>query len=53
MNNKKAFTLVELLLVVGAVALAGVGIYVAYNKAQETSFAEDEAKQLHNAIGRV
>ncbi len=48
-NKKKAargFTLIEILLVVGFIALAGIGIYVVYNKVQTGNAANTEARNL-------
>jgi type II secretory pathway pseudopilin PulG len=45
-KNKKGFTLVEILLVVGFIALAGIGIYTVYTKVQMSNAALTEAKNL-------
>lgn len=45
-NNKKGFTLVEILLVVGFIALAGIGIYTVYSKVQMSNAALTEGKNL-------
>lgn len=45
-NNKKGFTLVEILLVVGFIALAGIGIYTVYAKVQMSNAALSEGKNL-------
>lgn len=45
-NNKKGFTLVEILLVVGFIALAGIGIYTVYSKVQMSNAALSEGKNL-------
>lgn len=45
-NKKKGFTLVEILLVVGFIALAGIGIYTVYTKVQMSNAALTEGKNL-------
>lgn len=45
-NSKKGFTLVEILLVVGFIALAGIGIYTVYTKVQMSNAALTEGKNL-------
>ena len=47
-NNKvkKGFTLVEILLVVGFIALAGIGIYTIYSKVQVSNQANTESRNL-------
>lgn len=45
-NSKKGFTLVEILLVVGFIALAGIGIYTVYTKVQMSNAALSEGKNL-------
>lgn len=45
-NKKKGFTLVEILLVVGFIALAGIGIYTVYSKVQNSNAALTESKNL-------
>ena len=45
-NIKKGFTLVEILLVVGFIALAGIGIYTVYSKVQMSNAALQEGKNL-------
>lgn len=45
-RNKKGFTLVEILLVVGFIALAGIGIYTVYTKVQMSNAALTESKNL-------
>ena len=45
-NKKSGFTLVEILLVVGFIALAGIGIYTIYNKVQMSNAALTEGKNL-------
>lgn len=45
-NNKAGFTLVEILLVVGFIALAGVSIYTVYAKVQMSNAALTEGKNL-------
>lgn len=45
-RNKKGFTLVEILLVVGFIALAGIGIYTVYTKVQNSNAALQEGKNL-------
>lgn len=45
-SNKKGFTLVEILLVVGFIALAGIGIYTVYSKVQMSNAALTEGKNL-------
>lgn len=45
-NSKKGFTLVEILLVVGFIALAGIGIYTVYSKVQMSNAALTEGKNL-------
>lgn len=42
----KGFTLVEILLVVGFIALAGIGIYTVYTKVQMSNAAFQEGKNL-------
>jgi type II secretory pathway pseudopilin PulG len=43
---QKGFTLVEILLVVGFIALAGIGIYTVYSKVQMSNAALTEGKNL-------
>ncbi|MHC3434930.1 type IV pilin [Diaphorobacter sp. HDW4B] len=46
-NGRKAgFTLVEILLVVGFIALAGIGIYTVYTKVQMSNAALTEGKNM-------
>ena len=45
-KGKKGFTLVEILLVVGFIALAGIGIYTVYTKVQMSNAALQEGKNL-------
>lgn len=45
-KSKKGFTLVEILLVVGFIALAGIGIYTVYAKVQMGNAALQEGKNL-------
>lgn len=45
-NKTKGFTLVEILLVVGFIALAGIGIYTVYTKVQMSNAALSEGKNL-------
>jgi len=46
-KGKKGFTLVEILLVVGFIALAGMGIYNVYNKVQMSNLASSEARNIN------
>lgn len=46
-RKTKGFTLIETLLVTGFVALASVGVYNIYNKAQAISIAKEEAIMLN------
>lgn len=49
LKNKKAakgFTLIEILLVVGFIALAGLGVYVVYNKVSAGGAANTESRNL-------
>lgn len=46
-NKKKGFTLVEILLVVGFIALAGIGIYAVYNKVQMSNSALNESRNIN------
>ena len=46
LNKKSGFTLVEILLVVGFIALAGIGIYTVYSKVQLSNAALTEGKNL-------
>ena len=45
-KGKKGFTLVEILLVVGFIALAGIGIYTVYTKVQMSNAALQEGRNL-------
>lgn len=45
-KKKNGFTLVEILLVVGFIALAGIGIYTVYTKVQMSNAALSEGKNL-------
>ena len=45
-KQSKGFTLVEILLVVGFIALAGVGIYATYNKVQVSNQANVESRNI-------
>ena len=45
-TRRKGFTLVEILLVVGFIALAGIGIYTVYTKVQMSNAALQEGKNL-------
>jgi type II secretory pathway pseudopilin PulG len=45
-KKSKGFTLVEILLVVGFIALASIGIYAVYNKVTTTSKANEENRNL-------
>lgn len=45
-KNKKGFTLVEILLVVGFIAIASIGIYVVYAKVNSAGQANTEARNL-------
>ena len=44
---KKGFTLVEILLVVGFIALAGIGIYTVYTKVQMSNSALNESRNIN------
>ena len=46
LNKKSGFTLVEILLVVGFIALAGIGIYTIYSKVQSSNTALMAGKNL-------
>ncbi len=46
-NIKKGFTLVEILLVVGFIALAGIGIYTVYNKVNMSNNASNESRNIN------
>lgn len=45
-KSRKGFTLVEILLVVGFIALAGIGIYTIYSKVQMSNAALTEGKNI-------
>ncbi len=45
-RNKKGFTLVEILLVVGFIALASIGIYAVYNKIETSQKAHKTFTQM-------
>lgn len=45
-RRKSGFTLVEILLVVGFIALAGIGIYTVYGKVQMSNSALQEGRNL-------
>lgn len=45
-RKNKGFTLVEILLVVGFIALAGIGIYTIYGKVQVSNQANTESRNL-------
>ena len=46
-NNKKlGFTLIEILLVVGFIAVAGIGVYTVYGKVQQGQAANSEARNI-------
>lgn len=45
-KKSKGFTLVEILLVVGFIALAGIGIYTIYSKVQISNQANQESRNL-------
>ena len=45
-KQNKGFTLVEILLVVGFIALAGIGIYTIYSKVQVSNQANTESRNL-------
>jgi type II secretory pathway pseudopilin PulG len=45
--NRKGFTLVEILLVVGFIAIAGISIYMAYDKVNTTNKALTESKNVN------
>lgn len=45
-NSKKGFTLVEILLVVGFIAIASIGIYVVYQKVDAGGKANTESRNL-------
>lgn len=45
-KQKQGFTLVEILLVVGFIALAGIGIYTIYSKVQVSNQANTESRNL-------
>lgn len=54
--NKKGFTLVEILLVVGFIALASIGIYAVYNKISTSYKGQrtfDQVKTLHSGISHL
>lgn len=46
-KGKKGFTLVEILLVVGFIALAGIGIYTVYNKVNMSNNASNESRNIN------
>ena len=46
-KNKKVFTLVEILLVVGFIALASLGIYMVYAKVNKANLALQESKNIN------
>ena len=46
-NKLKGFTLIEILLVAGVVAVAGLVVYVAFNKAQASNRASTESSYLN------
>lgn len=50
-KNKKGFSLVETVLVVGLIALFSVGVYVIYNKVRDSSVASDEAREINSILG--
>ncbi|WP_158270358.1 type 4 pilus major pilin [Limnohabitans sp. 2KL-17] len=52
-NKKNGFTLVEILLVVGFIALAGIGIYTVYSKVQNSNAALTEGKNLDTLRGGI
>ncbi len=45
-KNTKGFTLIEILLVVGFIALASVGVYTIYNKVQVSNQANAESRNI-------
>lgn len=46
-KNKKGFTLVEILLVVGFIALAGIGIYTVFGKTNTSNKALQESRNIN------
>lgn len=53
MKKQKGFTLVEILLIVGIVSIATVGVYTIFNIASDWNKASNEADGLYNIITRV
>lgn len=45
-KQKNGFTLIEILLVVGFIAIAGIGVYSVYSKVQINSAANTEARNI-------
>lgn len=46
-KKKKGFTLIEILLVVGFIALAVIGVYIVYDKFQTTHNVNQEVRDLN------
>jgi type II secretory pathway pseudopilin PulG len=45
-TKKKGFTLIEILLVVGFIALAGIGVYVVYDKVETANIVNKEYRNI-------
>ena len=52
-KKNKGFILVEILLVVGFIALASIGIYAVYNKAVTTAQAQQEFTNLQTIVSGI
>lgn len=51
--KKLGFTLIEILLIVGFIATAGLGVYIIYNKVRINNYANTEARNLDLIRGGV
>lgn len=50
-NKNNGFSLIEIVLVTGLIALFSLGVYIAYTRVNETSMAANEARSMRGIIG--
>ena len=52
-KNKKGFSLVEIVLVTGLIALFSIGVYGIYNKVNDSYTATSEAREMNGILAAV